>query len=202
MTELKIINLKTETLIPYVNNARTHSEEQISQIMGSIQEFGFVNPILIDKDKVIIAGHGRLLAAQRLGLEEVPVICLAHLTESQRKALILADNRIAENAGWDEELLKIELQELDGLDFDLVLLGFNADELDKFLKDTSVYIPPDDSGETVSGSRSNFLAFGSKKIELTEDELAGLLAKYDEYTNEYGSSFGFASYLLDIKQDA
>lgn len=116
-------------LIPYARNSRTHNEEQISQIMASIKEFGFTNPILIGSDNVIIAGHGRLLAAQRLGLTEVPVICLPDLTETQRKALVIADNKIALNAGWDEEMLALEMKELEESDFNLDILGFSEDEL-------------------------------------------------------------------------
>lgn len=128
---LKIEQLKPEKLTPYVGNARTHSDEQIRQIAGSIREFGFVNPILVGDDDVIIAGHGRLLAAERLGLEEVPVIRLGHLSKAQRQALVLADNKIAENAGWDEELLRLELQSLEEVDFDLGLIGFSDGELDE-----------------------------------------------------------------------
>lgn len=116
-------------LIPYARNSRTHNEEQIAQIMASIKEFGFTNPILIGSDNVIIAGHGRLLAAQRLGLTEVPVICLPDLTETQRKALVIADNKIALNAGWDEEMLALEMAELEKSDFNLDILGFSEDEL-------------------------------------------------------------------------
>lgn len=116
-------------LIPYARNSRTHNEEQIAQIMASIKEFGFTNPILIGSDNVIIAGHGRLLAAQRLGLTEVPVICLPDLTETQRKALVIADNKIALNAGWDEEMLALEMKELEESDFNLDILGFSEDEL-------------------------------------------------------------------------
>lgn len=116
-------------LIPYARNSRTHNEEQIAQIMASIKEFGFTNPILIGSDNVIIAGHGRLLAAQRLGLKEVPVIRLPDLTETQRKALVIADNKIALNAGWDEEMLALEMKELEESDFNLDILGFSEDEL-------------------------------------------------------------------------
>lgn len=116
-------------LIPYARNSRTHNEEQIAQIMASIKEFGFTNPILIGGDNVIIAGHGRLLAAQRLDLTEVPVICLPDLTETQRKALVIADNKIALNAGWDEEMLALEMKELEESDFNLDILGFSEDEL-------------------------------------------------------------------------
>ena len=122
-----------QKLIPYVRNARTHSPEQISQIALSIQRFGFVNPILVGEDKIIIAGHGRLLAAQELGMNRVPVIVLGHLDEVQRRALVLADNKLAENAGWDEDLLRLELQALDELDFDLDIIGFSDEELDNLL---------------------------------------------------------------------
>ena len=121
-------------LIPFVNNARIHSEAQIAQIAASIQEFGFTNPILIDGTNGVIAGHGRLLAAQKLKLLEVPCISLEHLSKSQKKAYIIADNKLALNAGWDEELLRLELEDLHGLEFNLDILGFDADELNKLLK--------------------------------------------------------------------
>jgi ParB-like chromosome segregation protein Spo0J len=128
---LEITYQKVTDLIPYVNNSRTHSEAQVSQVAASIKEFGFTNPILIDSENVIIAGHGRLLAAQKLGLAEVPCIALDHLSESQRKAYVIADNKLALNAGWEVDLLKIELNNLDDLDFDLSILGFDEIELAK-----------------------------------------------------------------------
>ena len=121
------------SLVPYANNARTHSDEQVSQIARSIEAFGFVNPVLVGSDDVIVAGHGRLMAANQLGMETVPVIVLGHLDETQRRALVIADNQITSNSGWDEELLKLELTELDALDFDLDLMGFSDDELDGLL---------------------------------------------------------------------
>ena len=132
---MKIETRATDDLRAYERNARTHSDEQIAQIAASIAEFGFTNPILIGADDVIIAGHGRLLAAQRLGMAEVPTIVLDHLTDAQRRALVIADNRIAENAGWDEELLRAELEALDELEFDLNLIGFSDAELDELLDD-------------------------------------------------------------------
>jgi len=113
----------------YDRNARTHSAEQVAQIVASIQEFGFTNPLLIAGDGEIIAGHGRLLAAQELELREVPVVVLDHLTADQRRAYVIADNQLALNAGWDEELLSAELTDLDGLGFDLSLVGFSEAEL-------------------------------------------------------------------------
>jgi len=130
---LKIQHWPTDQLIPYARNARTHSDEQVAQIAGSIAEFGFVNPVLVGEDKIIIAGHGRLLAAQRLGHAEVPVIVLGHLNETQRRALILSDNQIAANAGWNDELLSLELSDLASDEFDLSLLGFSEDALNELL---------------------------------------------------------------------
>jgi 16S rRNA G966 N2-methylase RsmD len=127
---MEIVYKKVNDLIPYINNSRTHSEEQVNQIVASINEFGFTNPLLIDEKDNIIAGHGRLLASKKLKMEEVPCIVLSGLTEAQKKAYIIADNKMALNAGWDEELLKIELESLKELNFDLELTGFNVDELD------------------------------------------------------------------------
>ncbi len=117
-------------LTPYARNARTHSDEQVAQIAASIKEFGWTNPILVDGEKGLIAGHGRLAAARKLGMEEVPVIELTHLTETQKKALILADNKLALNAGWDAELLNLELEELELEGVDLNLVGFGEEERD------------------------------------------------------------------------
>ena len=119
----------TEKLIPYANNSRTHTEEQIAKVMASIKEFGFINPILITEDYVITAGHCRLIAAQRLGLKQVPCIKENYLTPAQRKAYVIADNRLALDAGWDEELLKIELSDLQAQAFDLSVTGFDEGEL-------------------------------------------------------------------------
>lgn len=116
-------------LIPYVRNARTHSEAQVSQIAASIREFGFLSPILVAEDNTILAGHGRLAAALKLGLKKVPCVKENHLTETQKRAYIIADNKLSLNAGWDSELLAVELSELEGADFNLDLLGFDEAEL-------------------------------------------------------------------------
>ena len=129
---MKIELIKTADLIPYARNSRTHDEAQVAQIAGSIKEFGFTNPVLIDNDNGIIAGHGRVMGAQKMGMEKVPCIRLGHLTETQRRAYIIADNKLALNAGWDEELLGLELADLREVDFDLGLLGFNESELGSF----------------------------------------------------------------------
>ena len=137
MTDMKISNelelLETSILIPYVRNSRTHSDAQVQQIASSIKEFGFTNPILIDETNGIIAGHGRLLAAQLLKIKSVPCIRLGYLSESQKRAYVIADNKLALNAGWDDELLSLELKDLQLNDFDLSLTGFNEDELAKLL---------------------------------------------------------------------
>jgi DNA modification methylase len=123
-------------LIPHARNARTHSEDQVAQIAGSIAEFGFVNPVLVGDDGVIVAGHGRVLAARKLGLADAPVIVLSHLTPTQRRALMIADNRIAENAGWDDAMLGAELAALRDEDVDLALLGFDDTDIDRLLAGT------------------------------------------------------------------
>lgn len=132
---MKYEQIKTDTLIPYVNNSRKHSESQVAQIAASIREFGFLNPILVDKNNGVIAGHGRLLGAQKLGLAVVPCVRVEHLTESQKKAYIIADNRLAELAEWDNELLNIELGDLKLEGFDLELTGFSDLEMPAFEPD-------------------------------------------------------------------
>ncbi|CBJ35907.1 putative fragment of site-specific DNA-methyltransferase (plasmid) [Ralstonia solanacearum PSI07] len=126
---------KVAVLIPYARNPRTHSDEQVARIAASIVESGWTNPVLVDGENGVIAGHGRLAAARKLGMEEVPVIELAHLSPTQKRALILADNRIALDAGWDEELLALELAELADAGYDLALTGFNDTEIDALLAD-------------------------------------------------------------------
>lgn len=126
---LKVEYRDIGSLIPYVNNSRTHSDEQITQVASSIKEFGFTNPILIDEDGGIIAGHGRVMAAKLLNMETVPTIVLAGLSKAQKKAYVIADNKLALNSGWDNELLTIELESLKLLDFDFNIIGFDEDEL-------------------------------------------------------------------------
>lgn len=130
---MKIEQRSVETLIPYINNSRKHSDSQVAQIAASIKEFGWTNPVLVDGSNGLIAGHGRLMAARKLGMKEIPVIELAHLSENQKKALIIADNKLALNSEWDTELLTLELQDLLGEEYDLDLLGFDKDELDALL---------------------------------------------------------------------
>ena len=131
----EIKTLQVKDLIPYARNSRTHDDYQVNQIVSSIKEFGFTNPILVDDDNSIIAGHGRLMAAQKLGLKEVPTINLGYLTDAQKKAYVIADNRLALNAGWDLDMLKLEIDDLGELDFDVDILGFTDDELKNILAD-------------------------------------------------------------------
>ena len=129
MSKLEIVEVPIEDLIPYANNARTHSDEQVAQIAASIKEFGWTNPILTDGENGIIAGHGRLAAARKLKMATVPTIMLDKLSEAQKKALILADNKLGLNSGWDDELLKLELQDLSDIGADLSIVGFTVGEL-------------------------------------------------------------------------
>jgi hypothetical protein len=124
-----IVMRPVEALIPYARNSRTHSPEQVAQLAASIREFGWTNPVLIDEVGSVIAGHGRLMAARQLGIVQAPCIVLAHLTEHQRRAYVIADNKLALNAGWDEEMLKVELEALTAEGIDLGLTGFGADEI-------------------------------------------------------------------------
>lgn len=125
--------ISIDKLVPYINNSRTHSPEQLKKLQSSLREFGFVNPILIDSKFNIIAGHGRVLAAKAEGMTDVPCVFIDHLTDAQKKAYIIADNRLAEDAGWDKELLKLEIENLKDLEFDISELGFEVDEIDKLL---------------------------------------------------------------------
>lgn len=132
-TDMQLVLI--EKLVPYVNNARTHSPEQVNKLRSSLREFGFINPVIIDRDYGVIAGHGRILAAKEEGITEVPCVFVDYLTEAQKKAYILADNRMAMDAGWDEELLRIEIESLQGADFDVSLTGFDEKELSRLFDD-------------------------------------------------------------------
>jgi ParB-like chromosome segregation protein Spo0J len=135
--QLKIVYKKTEDLIPYARNSRTHDESQIAQIAASIKEFGFTNPILLDGQNGIIAGHGRVMAAQKLGEEKVPTIELAHLSEHQKRAYIIADNKLALNSGWDDQMLALEISDLKDSEYDLGILGFSIEDIDKIIEEVN-----------------------------------------------------------------
>lgn len=160
VTKFEVRNV--DDLIPYARNARTHSPEQVSKLASSIKEFGFINPIIISDDGGVLAGHGRILAAKKLGLTEVPCVIESHLTEAQKRAYILADNRLALDAGWDEEMLKIELSELKELNFDMDLMGFDSDELKRFMDS--------DFGDDLGGSDSgNSEPEEEEEVEVDEE---------------------------------
>ena len=211
--EMKMIN--TKELVPYVNNARTHSPEQINKLRSSLREFGFVNPIIIDKDKTVLAGHGRLMAAKEEGIEEVPCVLVDYLTEAQKKAYILADNRYAEDAGWDEEMLRLEIEALEGMDFNLGLTGFDEDEIaDLFDTDNTSDVEDDDFDLEEALEKASFVKQGdiwtvgrhrlmcgdaTKKEDvekLMEDKKANLIVTDPPYGVSFKSSDG-----LSIKND-
>lgn len=165
---LSISYKQTEDLFPYAMNSRTHSDEQVAQIAASIMEFGFTNPILVDEKNSIIAGHGRLLAAKRLKLSEVPTIELTGLSEAQRKACVIADNKLALNANWDYEYLRLDLEGLKDMDFDLDLIGFSDEELKEILFDNDSEI---DFPELADGDKSPF----QQKTFTLHNEQAGVV---------------------------
>ena len=158
-TEMQLVPIAK--LVPYVNNARTHSPEQITKLRSSLREFGFINPVIIDRDYGIIAGHGRILAAKEEGITEVPCVFVDYLTEAQKKAYIIADNRFAQDAGWDEELLRIEIESLQGADFDVSLTGFETDEIaDLFAGDKESDVKDDEFDLTAALEKASFVERG------------------------------------------
>ena len=218
---MKIESLPIERLIPYARNSRTHSDAQIAQVAASIREFGFANPVLIDGADGIIAGHGRVMAARKLGLEKVPCIRLAHLSETQKRAYIIADNKLALNAGWDEEMLALELAELREVDFDMDLIGFGEEELANLLAETTegetdpdeVPEPPVDPvsvpGDVWVMGKHRLLCGDSTSIDAVEKLMAGIKADmvftdppygmfldadYSGMKSKFKGSFGGAKY--------
>lgn len=187
MEDLEITYKQVDELIPYVNNSRTHSDMQVTQIAASIKEFGFTNPILTDGDNGVIAGHGRLLAAKKLGLEQVPVIELHGLDEIKKKAYIIADNKLALNSGWDQELLLLEIENLKLNDFDIGILGFDNSELLRSDIDYSVL-----DGQSIDGQIED-MAKGVRKAIQIEYEVE----HYDEafelvkFWREQGAYVGY-----------
>ncbi|MEA4822110.1 MAG: site-specific DNA-methyltransferase [Erysipelotrichales bacterium] len=164
MKTTTVMNLVSiDKLIPYVNNARTHSPEQINKLRSSLREFGFVNPVIIDKEFNIIAGHGRIMAARAEGIKEVPCVLADYLTEAQKKAYILADNRMAMDAGWDEEMLKVELEALEGESFDLSLTGFDEKELSDLFKEEHD-VEDDDYDLTTALEKASFVERGDRWV--------------------------------------
>lgn len=159
---MKIETIELDRLIPYARNSRTHSDKQVAQVAASIREFGFTNPVLIDSEYGIIAGHGRVMAARKLGMEEVPCIMLGHLTETQKKAYIIADNKLALNSGWDEGMLGLELSDLLASDFDIDLIGFDVDDIGDLIADEAP------GEQTIDNDKS---AFQQKAFTLHEEQV-------------------------------
>lgn len=142
----KIEKVKIDKLIPYARNSRTHSDEQVSQIAASIKEWGWTTPVLVDEDGGLIAGHGRVMAARKLGIEEVPTMTASGWTEAQKKAYIIADNQLPQNAGWDMDMLKVEMMDLDSEGFDLSLIGFGKEEMTQMFLDPN-FEPGTEAGQ-------------------------------------------------------
>lgn len=205
MTDLQVVRWPVERLIPYARNARTHSAEQVAQIAASIAEFGWTSPILTGSDGIIIAGHARLQAARKLGMTEVPVIILDHLSEAQRRALVIADNRLALNAGWDEEMLRVELEALREEDFNLELLGFGDEELEALFADPAESVAGNTDGDAVPETPESavtapgdvwllgdhrLLCGDSIQLEAVEKVLAGGLADMAFTDPPYNVNYG------------
>lgn len=174
--------VKIEELTPYARNSRTHSPEQVAQIAASIKEWGFTTPILIDETGSIIAGHGRLLAAQKLGMQEVPVIIADGWTDAQKRAYVIADNKLAMNAGWDDEMLRLEFAELEGLGFDLELTGFGLDEINgmQFDDECSSELPTLKTGDKEPFQQKTF-TLHDEQAAIIDDAL--MLAKSSPFAD-------------------
>lgn len=205
----KVERRSVADLVPYARNARTHSPQQVDQIAASIREWGWTTPILIDETGGIIAGHGRVLAAQKLGIKDVPAMTATGWTEAQKKAYVLADNKLALNAGWDDELLRVELGELAALDFDMPLIGFNDDELATLLADkTDGLTDPDDVPEppvnpvTVEGDvwilgKHRIVCGDSTKAEVVKKLMAGQSADLCFTSPPYAQQRDYKSKITD-----
>ncbi|HHU1383433.1 TPA: ParB/Srx family N-terminal domain-containing protein [Escherichia coli] len=191
---LKIEYLPVGKLLRYAKNSRTHSDEQVEQLVNSIREFGFTNPVLIDEKNELIAGHGRLAAAEILEMDKVPAIRLSNLSEKQKKAYRIVDNKLALNAGWDMQLLAEEVKELMDDDFDIDLLGFNDAELDEMLSDEQPQEEDDNSSPVV---QIKYLAIDKERIPATDMEIALLLDVYRQYHDAHETHEGFVQYLAN-----
>ena len=179
--EMQLVSL--DKLVPYVNNARMHSPEQIGKLRSSLREFGFINPVIIDRDYGIIAGHGRVLAAREEGINEVPCVFVDHLSEAQKKAYIIADNRMALDAGWDEELLRVEIEALQGEDFDILLTGFDAAEIDDLFGKEKEAVEDDDYDLTSALEKAAFVQRGDVWTVGRHRLVCGDATNADDVTN-------------------
>lgn len=187
------------TLVPYANNSRTHSDEQIAQIAKSIEEWGWTVPVLIDEIGGLIAGHGRVLAAQTLGIESVPVMVATGWTDAQKRAYVIADNKLALNAGWDDEVLAAELAALVDDGFDVTLSGFSFEEMADLAADAEMPEDVVDLPSAVStDSKVQRLTFGKRVVPLTDQEMLDLQASLDAYVQEFGIMNGWIGKLLGV----
>lgn len=192
----EVVRRAVDDLVPYARNSRTHDKEQVAQIAASMREWGFTNPILIDPEGNVIAGHGRLMAAKQLGLEEVPCVVARGWTEAQRRAYVIADNKLALNAGWDEDMLKVEFQELEGLGFDLGLTGWQDYELEDLFSDPDEDEEPGGEGGSDGEDRGELL----KRVDVTIDDPKHEVHKGEQYVIR-GKHYLFISPVIDGWQD-
>lgn len=186
----KITQRKVTALVPYARNSRTHSDEQVAQIAASINEWGFTNPILVDPDGGIIAGHGRLLAAQRLGIDEVPTMTAVGWTEAQKRAYVIADNKLALNSDWDMELLRIELDDLSDLNFEMDLVGFSPDDFEalNFDSDAEAEMPDLNDGDREPFQQMTFTMHDDQVEQVKEAiEKAKKMGPFVDTGNENGN---------------
>lgn len=195
MQKTEFRTIPTDDLIPYARNSRTHSPDQVTKIAASIKEFGFLNPIIVDGENGIVAGHGRVMAAKKLGLKELPCIEASHLTEAQKRAYIIADNRLALDAGWDNEMLRIELQELDADGFDLSLTGFTVDEIQglQFDDDAEAEMPDLADGDREPFQQMTFTMHDDQAEEVKAAiEKAKAMGPFVDTGNENGNGNALA----------
>lgn len=184
------------TLLEYPGNAKRHPDEQVARLAGMIREFGWTVPLLIDSAGMLIAGHGRLAAARKLDMDAVPCVRASHLSRAQIKALVIADNKIAEGGQWDMETLRAELPQIAELDEDLLALtGFSGEELNALLGELDTEDISGDPEES-QGAKAQFLTFGNKRMELTERELEALVRKLDQHVELFGTPQGFVTRTL------
>ena len=191
---MQIETLAVDRLIPYARNSRTHSDAQVAQIAASIKEFGFTNPVLIDADGGIIAGHGRVMGARQLGLAEVPCIRLGHLTDAQRRAYVIADNRLALNAGWDDAMLALEMRDLMDEGYDVGLTGFDLGEIDKILAQVEeTEMPTLPTGEKSPFQQMTFTLHDSQAEQVVRAmKAAAKMGAYVNSPNENGNGNALA----------
>lgn len=199
---LKIEYINIMDLVGYGRNARTHSEDQIQQLIDSINEYGFTNPVLIDENNILIAGHGRTEAAKQIGMQEIPVIRLKDLSENQKKALRISDNQLALNAGWDFQLLAAEISDLQSVDFDIDLLGFDDEFLEDILAGDTDKLEDDQDEEGDSPQVKIIrMKFGSNEVEISAEELGRLETKLIQYVDANEFTSGFATWLMNGGED-